>query len=230
MPTRFDISEKLIHFTSGESADDAFARLRAIIGERRLIAGNRMIRGGYRCVCFTEAPPAAFADAFVSRAPFTRCSRFGLMFDKTWVYDRGGRPVIYQPDSDFSILPEALRWRHVRFEPTSEQVIDFTWEREWRIPCDELTFSAANHFWRYGDSRDREGPGAIEQGNGESAVSTQLGISEGELQSICAKLQSFGLVIPVERDRFKNFQGTIPHAVLARGLEFVDAIRSSNRA
>jgi len=65
------------------------------------------------------------------------------MFDKTWVYDRGGRPVIYQPDSDFSRLPEALRWRHVRFEPTSLQGIDFTWEREWRIPCDELTFSRA---------------------------------------------------------------------------------------
>ena len=143
MATRFDISEKLIHFTSGESPASAFARLLPIIGERRLIAGNRMIRGGYRCVCFTEARLAAFADAFVGRAPFTRCSRFGLMFDKTWVYDRGGRPVIYQPDSDFSILPEALRWRHVRFEPTSEQVIDFTWEREWRIPCDELTFSQA---------------------------------------------------------------------------------------
>jgi len=143
MATRFDISEKLIHFTSGESPDHAFARLRAIIGERRVIGGNRMIRGGYRCVCFTEAPLAALADAFVSRVPFTRYSQFGLIFEKSWVYDRGGRPVIYQPDSDFSILPEELRWRHVRFEPTAEQVIDFTWEREWRIHCDELPFSQA---------------------------------------------------------------------------------------
>jgi len=143
MATRFDISEKLIHFTSGESPNDAFGRLRAIIGERHLIAGNRMIRGGYRCVCFTEAPLAAFADAFVSRVPFTRYSQFGLMFDKSWVYDRGGRPVIYQPDTDFSILPEELRWRHVRFEPNGQHIIDFTWEREWRIRCDELPFSPA---------------------------------------------------------------------------------------
>src|SRR5438067_4472638 len=111
MARRFDISDKLIHFTGsgGECMDDAFARLRAIIREGRLIAGNRMIRGGYRCVCFTEAPIA----------------------------------VIYQPDSDFHLLPEDLRWRHVRFEPIGEQVVDWTWEREWRILCDELAFAPA---------------------------------------------------------------------------------------
>jgi len=65
------------------------------------------------------------------------------MFPKSWVYDRGGRPVIYGPWSDFGILPEELRWRHVRYEPTGEQVIDFTWEREWRMRCDELPFSPA---------------------------------------------------------------------------------------
>jgi len=130
MAGRFDISEKLIHFTGGESPDDAFARLRAIIRDGRLVAGNRMIRGGYRCVCFTEAPLAAFAPAFVRLFPFTRYSQFGLMFEKKWIYECGGRPVIYQPDSDFHLLPEQLRWRHVRFEPIGEQVVDFTWERE----------------------------------------------------------------------------------------------------
>ena len=134
--SRFDISDCLIHFTKGESQEDAFARLRAIIDERRLIAGNYMVRGGYRCVSFTEAPIEAFVDPFVRRFPFTRYSQFGLMFHKPWVYDRGGRPVIYQPESDFDVLPEEFRWRHVRYEPTAEQIIDFTWEREWRIPCD----------------------------------------------------------------------------------------------
>jgi len=143
MARRFDISDKLIHFTRGESEDDAFAKLRTIIAERRLIAGNRMVRGGYGCISFTEAPVEAFVDAFVRRFPFTRYSQFGLMFSKSWVYDRGGRPVIYQPDSDFGILPEELRWRHVRYEPTAEQVIDFTWEREWRVRCDGLAFSPA---------------------------------------------------------------------------------------
>jgi hypothetical protein len=144
MARRFDISDKLIHFTgSGEPMDDAFARLKAIIRERRLIGGGRMIRGGYRCISFTEAPLAAFAPAFISQFPFTRYSHFGLMFGKNWIYEHGGRPVIYQPDWDFDLLPEELRWRHVRFELTGENVIDWTWEREWRIRCEELAFTPA---------------------------------------------------------------------------------------
>jgi len=143
MARRFDISDKLIHFTAGEALEDAFDRLGAIVREGRLIGGSRMIRGGYRCISFTEAPLAAFAPAFMRQFPFTRYSPFGLMFEKNWVFERGGRPVIYQPESDFDLLPEDLRWRHVRFEPTREIAIDWTWEREWRIRCDELAFTPA---------------------------------------------------------------------------------------
>jgi len=85
---------------------------------------------------------------------------------------------------------------------------------------------AANNYWGHGDSLYHGGPGAVTKQFGESAISTRLGVSEGELQSVCAKLQSFGLVIPVERNQFTNFKGTVPYAVLARGIEFVDAIRS----
>lgn len=76
MAERFDISDKLIHFTRGNSNEHAFSVL-----QRRLIAGNGMIRGGYKCVCFTEAPLRAFTEAFVNRVPFTRYSQFGLLFD-----------------------------------------------------------------------------------------------------------------------------------------------------
>jgi len=144
MGGRFDLSDKLIHFVRGERADDAFLTIRDIIQDCRLFGGSRMIRGGYRCVSFTEAPLAAFAADFVGQFPFTRYSQFGLMFEKKWVYKRGGRPVIYQPDDDFYRLPEELRWRHVRFELCDEAVIDFTWEREWRIACDELVFTPAD--------------------------------------------------------------------------------------
>lgn len=144
MAERFDISDKSIHFTGGrECSDDTYARSRAILRDGRLIAGNGMIRGDYRCVRFTEAALAAFASAFVSRFPFTRYSRFGSMFDKSWIFARGGRPVIYQPESDFDLPPEAFRRRHVRFEPIGKQIVDFTWEREWRIPRDQLTFGPA---------------------------------------------------------------------------------------
>jgi len=144
MATRFDISDKLIHFTRDESQEAAFARLRTIIREHRLIAADCMVRGSYRCIGFTEAPIKAFRDACVQRFPFTRCSQFGLMFDKSWVYQRGGRHVIYEPDRDFDILPEELHWRHVRYEPAGDKIVDFTWEREWRMHCDELQFSPAD--------------------------------------------------------------------------------------
>lgn len=126
--SRRDLSAKVIHFTKGEQAFDT---LRSIIDEARLIGNNGMIRGGYRCVCFTEAPLPRGA----------RYSQFGLMFDKSWIFARGGRPVIYQSESEFVDLPEHVRWRHVRYELGGDVPVDFTWEREWRIRCDELRFS-----------------------------------------------------------------------------------------
>jgi hypothetical protein len=145
MAQRFDISDKLIHFTgSGEDLNGAFLRLRAILRDRKLTGGGGMIRGGYSCVCFTEAPLAAFAADFVARFPFSRYSQFGLMFEKNWIFERGGRPVIYQPSDDFDLLPEELRWRHVRYEPIGDKVIDWTWEREWRVCCSELAFTPAD--------------------------------------------------------------------------------------
>lgn len=140
---RADISDKVIHFTKGATADEAFEKLLLIIGEGRLLAGNGMIKGGYNCVCFTEAPLPALAKGLVNSGSFTRYAPFGLMFEKRWLYDRGGRPVIYQPDGEFASLPEEVRWRHVRYEPNRTPPIDFTWEREWRLQCQELTFTPA---------------------------------------------------------------------------------------
>lgn len=48
---------------------------------------------------------------------------------------------------------------------------------------------------------------------------------EGELQSICAKLQSFGLVIQVERRSIKLGPNEIPYALLQKGYEFVRYIQ-----
>ena len=141
MPNRFDISNKVIHFTKAATYEDALSTLLSIVGGGCLAGGDGMIRGGYKCVCFTEAPIPAVATDIVNNGLFTRYAPFGLMFDKDWIYERGGRPVIYQPDFDFALLPESLRWRHVRYEPTIQPPIDFMWEREWRVCCDELLFS-----------------------------------------------------------------------------------------
>jgi len=142
MSGRTDICSKVIHFTKAATYADALDIILAIVGEGRLVAGTGMIRGGYRCVCFTEAPlPAIVSDLVDSEGSFTRYSPFGLMFEKSWIYEQGARPVIYQPDAEFTELNEQMRWRHVRYEPAGTPPVDFTWEREWRLHRDDLVFS-----------------------------------------------------------------------------------------
>lgn len=137
MDPRLDITDKLVHFTSGASDNEAFGRLRQIIAEHRLVGSGSKIRGNYACVCFTEAPLTSLQHGLVNPGAYSRYSPFGVLFEKQWVFAQGGRPVIYQPDAEFALLPEPLRWRHMRYEPG---IIDFTWEREWRVQCDELHF------------------------------------------------------------------------------------------
>lgn len=139
---RPDISDKLVHFTSGASEEEAFANLCSIIQDRAIRGSDGMIKGGYRCVCFTEAPLAALGRGLVNLSDFSRYRPFGVIYDKSHVYRQGGRPVIYQADEEFFALPDELRWRHMRYEPIvippAERPTDFTWEREWRVQCDSL--------------------------------------------------------------------------------------------
>lgn len=143
--SRDDMSTSLIHFTKGTTAEDyegAFFHLLSIVNEGTLRGGNGsgFIKGGYICVCFTEAPLASIRQGFVNSSNFSRYSPFGVMFGKTWVYAQKGRPVIYESEEEFGLLPESHRWRHVSYEPTAGRPIDFTWEREWRILCSGLEF------------------------------------------------------------------------------------------
>lgn len=140
---RNDISDKLVHFTSGDTLDDAFARLSQIVNERILRGGNGMIRGGYQCVCFTEAPLASLQGGLVNPDAYSRYSPFGVLFDKAEIFRLGGRPVIYQSDPEFQLLPNELRWRHMRYEPDADPPVDFCWEREWRVQTDSLEFDTA---------------------------------------------------------------------------------------
>jgi hypothetical protein len=74
----------------------------------------------------------------VNPSAYSRYSPFGILVEKQWIFEQGGRPVIYQSNAEFEFLPEQIRWRHMRYEPGT---VDFTWEREWRIRCNELHFS-----------------------------------------------------------------------------------------
>ncbi|MBW2035447.1 MAG: hypothetical protein JRI94_18060 [Deltaproteobacteria bacterium] len=134
---RDDISNKLIHMTKGETKDAAAKSFLSILQEGRLRGGTSMIKGGHQCVCFTEAPVSKLATILSDPSILgVRYAPFGIMVDKAWLFRQGGRPVIYQSDEEYEVLPDPIRYRHVRYEP--ENGVDFTWEREWRINTAEL--------------------------------------------------------------------------------------------
>ncbi|MFH1560824.1 MAG: hypothetical protein ABID84_05385 [Chloroflexota bacterium] len=133
---RDDVSSRLIHLTRGEPEKVAAEAFLSIVKERKIRGGTECIKGGYRCVCFSEAPLSKLTQILANPAASgMRYKPFGVMVEKEWLFKRGGRPVIYQPDAEYSLLHETQRFRHVRYEPSS---VDFTWEREWRIRTDEL--------------------------------------------------------------------------------------------
>jgi hypothetical protein len=141
---RDDISPDLVHFTRGETCEDAFQVLSTIARESQLRGGTGYVKGNYRCVCFSEAPIPALSRILARPgAHGVRYQPFGVVVPKAWLFEWGGRPVIYQDDKEYLLLPEVLRWRHVRYEPNSEPGVDFTWEREWRIRVDFLQINPA---------------------------------------------------------------------------------------
>lgn len=129
---RLDLSNYLVHWTKGLDEEAAFLTLRTIVSERRIVGSNGHIKGGFNCVCFTEAPEVAFHQMAGRYLPF------GIRISKKWLFSLGGRPVIYQSANEYDLLAAEHRWRHVRYEPDQIPPIDFSWEREWRICCDEL--------------------------------------------------------------------------------------------
>jgi len=147
MLMRDDLSNNLVHLTKGLTAEPARARseasatLQKIMLSRKLVGGTGFIRGGYKCVCFSEAPISKISYLLASGGTKKfRYQPYGVLFDKTWLYERGARPAIYGPDADFDLLPEELRFRHVRFVLSSKYNIDHTEEREWRMRVDSLVF------------------------------------------------------------------------------------------
>lgn len=148
---RYDVSDKLVHLTKGTGDDpskhreEAIQTLRKILNEKRLIGGNGFIKGKHKCVCFSEAPISSLSHIIAQRdgtdgKPY-KYQPYGLIFEKAWLFQKGGRPVIYGPDDEYELLPEVMRYRHVRFT-LGERNIDFTWEREWRIQTDQLDITS----------------------------------------------------------------------------------------
>lgn len=135
---RRDQSLYVTHFTKTIGDLSPGQVLRRILRERRILAspvGDRCA-GGVRdadAVCLTEAP---LLGLIVPTAP--RSPAHGIGFDKRFVYDQGGMPVIYlrrdliSPDGTPPVEPHLFPF----VKPFAAEVGNPTYEREWRTPRD----------------------------------------------------------------------------------------------
>ena len=145
---RRDISSQLVHLTKSTEEFQAIDVLDKIITENKIIGGTGFIKSHEQCICFSETPLTEIANLLkvnevTSQSGLRpRYEAYGVVVPKKWVWDQGARPVIYQPDLEYDILPEKLKYRHVRYELKSD--IDFTWEREWRLKVNELILLPEN--------------------------------------------------------------------------------------
>ncbi len=152
---RGDLSDRLVHLTRGRTpaeagnavqkairAREAQQNFWSIVRSRTLKVGTGNVVGGHKCVCFSEAPIAVLAQML---APGDgQYAPLGVIVDKVWLFDRGGRPVIYQPLAEYDALPASHRYRHVNFDPVNAGgAADVTWEREWRVHCDFIPLDPA---------------------------------------------------------------------------------------
>lgn len=157
---RVDLTTYLTHLTradlSGERELPAIEVLFKILSDgfiRGSSTATGYIVGTRTAACFVDAPPYSLCEtidferdlAKVKGTTRVRYEPFGLMFSKRDVYYQGGRPVIYDDtQSAKQYLPEREWWRIVDLDlRDQENIVDFTHEREWRVP-ERFEFDIAN--------------------------------------------------------------------------------------
>ncbi|GAB6154734.1 hypothetical protein JCM17380_34840 [Desulfosporosinus burensis] len=157
---RIDITGMVTHLTkpsegSLTSMDESEINLRAvdtlikILKEKKIQGSNKekgFINGDIPAVCFQEVP----FFGLVQNVEFEKERRskgsskirycgVGLSFNKFNVFENCGRPVIYEEtERAKQILPENQYWRIVNLElhVGVSKIVDWTHEREWRLPGD----------------------------------------------------------------------------------------------
>ncbi|ENZ8839144.1 hypothetical protein LNM76_25290 [Klebsiella pneumoniae] len=118
--------------------ENAYHTFLQILDFNYLKHGDTIKTGGERCICFTESP-----EYFMHRDK-SKYQPFGFKYYKRDIFALGGRAVIYAPDYERPLIHESMMWRYMRHDPLafSDRTpfgVDFTWEREWRLPEPELS-------------------------------------------------------------------------------------------
>lgn len=153
--TRNDMTMSLVHLTKPTETEGLAEVLIKILKEKKLRGSTTksgFIVGNRTAVCFQDTPLYSLAqnvyyEQNANREDKERKQRYygaGLIFEKEFIYRKGGRPVIYDKTTEAKLyLPENQHWRIVNLDLSNrDSIIDWTHEREWRIPNDlefELT-------------------------------------------------------------------------------------------
>lgn len=146
---RSDLSSQIVHLTRETKEKKVVDVLYNIVSDAKLIGSST--KGGFICgptpaVCFQDASLAAICQNVFFEQKYnegkknakTRYRAVGLAFPKDYIYAKGARPVIYDKTADAKkFLPADQQWRIVNFDLSNqESFIDWTHEREWRMPGD----------------------------------------------------------------------------------------------
>lgn len=150
MENRPDFSNYLVHFTKGDppcnkapqnptskyAHKSASGRLLSIL-ESKTIVSSMQPCFQKKAVCFTEC----IWSSLLSHAE--RYSCYGIGFTKEFIFRNGGNPVFYVR-LPLSRTLSNINWKVkpfiTKFNPTYSNdkgdIVDFTHEREWRVPSD----------------------------------------------------------------------------------------------
>lgn len=150
--SRSDMSSYLYHLTREDDNDnDSFDVLINILNDKKLNGSTTesgFIVGDNKAVCFQDTTTYGLCQNIYheqilreknSQRKKVRYRPIGIAFRKEYVYDKGGRPVIYEKtDVAKELIPKKDEWwRIVNLDlSNTERIIDWTHEREWRVKGD----------------------------------------------------------------------------------------------
>ena len=141
---RTDISGYLSHLTKEHCDRSAVQNLVKILEERTIVGSSNSgyVAGRFSATCFQDVPLYSLCQNTYHEQIYRnelggkiRYSPIGLAFLKSYIYSKGGRPVIYEKlEVAKKLLQEDEWWRIVSFDLSNKQeIIDWTHEREWRF-------------------------------------------------------------------------------------------------
>jgi len=154
LASRSDISGYIFHMTkaNNEKGLNAFEVLIKILKERTLLGSTTekgFITGDRKAVCFQDTPISSVVENIYHEQLFRevlggkiRYTHYGICFPKSYIFQQGGRPVFYeQKEIAKQILAKEEYWRIVDYNLSDKNnIIDWTHEREWRLPTDKFEF------------------------------------------------------------------------------------------